>query len=555
MDFGHWSQELLAFKSRERMWPLLETLRGIATELGFRGAGRKMREAEALARIRKHGHPVLTHGVRLLGRVSVAEYAHVASLVTGSTDVRRPHPVAVMLCLKALLGPEADVLDALREANPQFLSPARRWLLLPKGRSELRVQFLIDHVRSRPIGDSCVTDFYARVAAELGVGSKLVSYYRERFPAFSDFLLSARPDLFGRCKPQRSLNELLAGARRHLPKIEAKSARELEAALAGLFGMTRSGLAYYRRLSPKLEKLLRELRPELYGAQGRLPYLLTRLKRFPHASSGSTRREYERNLAVFLDVGIAQVAVYKRLHPEFLEQLKKARQELYVSTSEQQLKRWLALLNKWGSRTKGGSIAEFENNLAARAGVGGRRISLARATHPEIRRRLLDLRPDLYESPRLNGRARFPVEEFLRYLRRDGARIPGKSIAEYETNLGALVGRGAKRISDLRAKNAEVAGILKEFRPDLYVEPKDIRGRKFPVDEFIKCVKRWGRTTSGQTVFEYETNLGALVGRGGRRVAELRIKNPEVAKLLMASRPDLYSDWRCVLRLARRRST
>lgn len=542
MDFCAWSQELLAFEADERTWPLMQSLRGIAADRGFRGPGWTLGDAEAHKRIAQHAHPALTHGVRLLARVCTADYRHVARLVSGGGAPSHPHPVFVLLCVKALLGPNANTLEALREADPLKLSPSSRWLLVPPGRGDLRAQFLINHVLTRGLGEfRSVDDLDAGLASELGVRGGVIGHYRGRFPEFAKALAAARPDLFVRGMHERKLKELIASARLIVPGIEAKSARSMMEAFAKQLGMSRCGLRYYTKQFPELLSCLRQLRSELYG-ESRLPYLLSRLKSFPHAASGGTRQEYEGNLAAFLDVEVRQVRIYKKRFPEFRAVLENARPKLYLSKSERQLSRWLEILAKWGHRTKGASIEEFEVNLAARAGVGGHRVYEMRKVHPQFRQTLFTLRPDLYVNPGRSARQRnkLKVEDFIRCLKRKGSKTPGKSIAEYETNLGVLVDRSGAFVAKMRAHNVEVAQLLHGFRPDLYITPKGVRGPKFPIEEFTECVRRVGKATAGRTITEYQSNLGALVGRTGRRIQELRRKNREVAELLAELRPDLY---------------
>lgn len=207
LSFAHWSRQLLSYRFGDRRAPLLQTLRGLAASQGLRPWRRSnpFDDLGAMRLLRRHKHRVLDHALCLLTRISNGRHSHVLDPALRANPQTRPHPVAVLLCVKALAGPHCNPIEVLRDAQPSAfvwdgagpLTWRERWEMLPTNATERRVKFLAEFFEERARGtrSTTVRSLDEELGAELGLTGGAIHRYRVLFPELSHLMQQSRPDL------------------------------------------------------------------------------------------------------------------------------------------------------------------------------------------------------------------------------------------------------------------------------------------------------------------------------------------------------------------------
>lgn len=401
VKFAQWSHELLAYQAGSRHLPLSVVLRNLATDLGLRGPGWKLSERALQQHVREHRHPALSAGLAFVHRASFRAQRHIISLATQGVFPQYPHPAAVLMCVKGLLGPDANVIQCLSTSSEMKRTVSGSWSVIPKGDSEERKRFLVEHALAR-VGDdseSSISRLERAIGEELGVQRTVVNHYVRKFPEFKESLTRVRPDLYrpALSKEDRLL-EVVDEVRELVDGVDVRSARQLELLFAEVEGVRLETVRAYKRRYSKMAAGLKEIRPHLYVQQTMTLRLFDRLRYFPHVLQGEGRREFERRLAEWLGVTPKRISAFKTMCPGFEEHLKSARPELYKVPRRKRLTREeiLRCIVDFGRNVHGDTISEFEGNFAGLLSRGGSRVAKWRKSSPEVAAALKTLRPDLY---------------------------------------------------------------------------------------------------------------------------------------------------------------
>jgi len=202
--FAQWSLDLLDYRLGERTGQLLATLRNFAATRGLRPWRRGEWSGDAADELlRRHEHPLLKDSHRLVSRVSNAPYHHVMDPALRSAPAGRPHPVAVLFCVKAIAGPNCDVLATLKEAEPRVTIPRPndwrgQWESLPTNATQQRREFLTRFFADRAprAKAGTVGQLEEALGKELGLGGGSMHRYRVLFPELSQGLRRLRPEIW-----------------------------------------------------------------------------------------------------------------------------------------------------------------------------------------------------------------------------------------------------------------------------------------------------------------------------------------------------------------------
>jgi len=205
LTFAKWSCELLNYRVGDRRAPLVWILRDMASRKKVPRWSRhgEPDERPADAHVAGLRNVVIANARQLVARVSNAPYCHVLAPALRSHNGLRPHPVAVVLCVKALMGPTKNALEALLEHQPRNLNAeqqtwAERYRSLPRRatgqREALLIDFLVNRAQFQP-GES-ISCFETALGAELGLSRESISRWKRVLPAFGKSLAACRPDVY-----------------------------------------------------------------------------------------------------------------------------------------------------------------------------------------------------------------------------------------------------------------------------------------------------------------------------------------------------------------------
>ena len=209
LEFARWSAQLLAYPMGTRRHPIRDSLRvlagraGLVVKNGFPWPTQDEMDAVVSARRSQ----VLRDAERFLSRVTTNLGAHVLSPMKEYQRARMPHPVEVLLCVKALAGDSDPVEDILStQAELSARSPwQERWLAIgpretPK-RHELLLQ-LVEECAPSFVGWN-VEELETHLGAQLGITQKAFERHRRLSAALDARLRELRKDLFSTGKPRR----------------------------------------------------------------------------------------------------------------------------------------------------------------------------------------------------------------------------------------------------------------------------------------------------------------------------------------------------------------
>ena len=211
--FARWSNELLAFRFGDRTQLLQPTLSNLASLHGVqRLRTNETSNSGAERLLRRHRHPVIQNYGAFLERVSNAPHKHVMDPAFRRTPAKRPHPVAVMLCVKAICGVRSDTLAELRKAEVVPSTPASddwqgQWERLPPNSANERYLLLPRYFAHTAQAASArtVSQLEDVLGAALGLTGGSMHAYRTNFPGLTNMLKSLRPELWVRRRGGRDV--------------------------------------------------------------------------------------------------------------------------------------------------------------------------------------------------------------------------------------------------------------------------------------------------------------------------------------------------------------
>lgn len=205
MQFAKWSEEMLSYRIGARTMLLSKALSQLAARKGLRRWRRGFPAPDDAAenyaaRLR---NPLLQHAGALVERVSNAPFVHVLAPALRTHSGTRPHPVTVMLCVKALAGSRVLALDALRSVEPRAapwaqLSWEERYQSLSTYDRERREQLFLSLISERVHLAEARTaaEWDALIGLKLGLSREAIGRWRRLLPSVARALRRARPDLF-----------------------------------------------------------------------------------------------------------------------------------------------------------------------------------------------------------------------------------------------------------------------------------------------------------------------------------------------------------------------
>lgn len=128
------------------------------------------------------------------------------------TPAKRPHPVAVMLCVKAICGVRSDTLAELRKAEIVPSTPASddwqgQWERLPPNSANERYLLLLRYFAhtAQAAPARTVSELEDVLGAALGLTGGSMHAYRTKFPGLTNMLKSLRPELWLRRRGRRDV--------------------------------------------------------------------------------------------------------------------------------------------------------------------------------------------------------------------------------------------------------------------------------------------------------------------------------------------------------------
>lgn len=204
VTFAKWSATLLTYKIGSRQLRLRFSLRAMAASAGVptwtKRSSPDVRSADEFLRSRRC--KLFDASGSLLRRVLTIRFGHVLlpALVTDVGQVF--HPAEVLLCVKALLGSDADASRSLCDFEGLVRSPDKWvevWRGLPGGATRERAMLL--GTLAAKLGSNLQADsvraFETALASQLGLTRAAVARYRRGVPELNRHLAKVRPDLFG----------------------------------------------------------------------------------------------------------------------------------------------------------------------------------------------------------------------------------------------------------------------------------------------------------------------------------------------------------------------
>jgi hypothetical protein len=201
LKFARWSSELLGYAVGARTITLRATLRTLAKRRGLAAWSRDVDMPDSSAEAFTSGirDAVLMNARTFVERVSNPVFRHLLTPALSTQHCHRPHPAAMMLCVKALAGARTPVPVALLSAEPEDPSSWRtRYhncrVMDPRDREKLLVSFVAERAQLQQVASANAMD--EALASELGITRRAFGGWRWRLSKVANALRKARPDLY-----------------------------------------------------------------------------------------------------------------------------------------------------------------------------------------------------------------------------------------------------------------------------------------------------------------------------------------------------------------------
>lgn len=203
VHFAKWSEEMLAYRIGTRTQLLRTALRHLAMRHGLRPWSRGSPDGRADGYVSTLCDPLLRHAATLVARVSNAPFIHLLAPALRTKGGLRPHPVQVMLSVKALAGSRVPTLDAIRGVEPAASewsqqSWSERYQRLPRYDRQGHEQLFLSLVAEKTLLAEArtATEWDRLIGLKLGLSREAICRWRAALPNVAFALRRARPDLF-----------------------------------------------------------------------------------------------------------------------------------------------------------------------------------------------------------------------------------------------------------------------------------------------------------------------------------------------------------------------